>query len=146
MADGDETEVLEAQEAQRQVAKRASLDLFRNKRRPQQEFTFALDIGAGPEKYSMLFRAVSSKDWDYLVTTNPPTKDQQKDGMTYNPDTFGPAMLSRVCIDPVMNESEWNELWTSPEWSKGELQEIFWSAVGLCNRGLDVNPTVAVSE
>ncbi len=139
-------ENLEHQEAQRTGAKRASADLFRSKRRAQQEFTLTMDHGEGPEEYTVMLRAVSARDWDQLVTKNPPTKEQRSDQMSYNPDTFGPAMLARVVVDPVMNEAEWSDIWNSPEWSKGELQELFWSAVGICNRGLDVNPIGTVSE
>lgn len=137
----DSTEALVVADAQRREAKRASLDLLKNKRRAEQEFEFTLDNGDGPETYTMLMRALPSREWDKLVTDNPPTKDQKADAMTYNPDKFGPALLSRVVVDPVMTENDWADIWLSSEWSKGELQEIFWSAVGICNRGLDVTPT-----
>lgn len=136
-----DTEVLEQQEAQRTAAKRASFELLKNKKRQQQEFSFKL----GNEEFTFLFESTSAKVWDDLVTRHKPTTEQKAEGMAYNPETFGPALLSRVCIDPVMNESEWREIWTSDEYSKGELSELFWTAVGICNKGLDVNPIGTVS-
>ena len=137
-----DTEALEVQEAQRTAAKRANFELLKKKRRQQQEFSLKVN----GEEFTFLFESVSAKTWDDLVTRHKPTTEQKADNMAYNPDTFGPALLSRVCIDPDMNEAEWREIWTSEDWSKGELSELFWSAVGLCNKGLDVNPIGTVSE
>jgi hypothetical protein len=136
-----DTDVLEHQEKQRTEAKRASFELLKNKKRQQQEFTLKVN----GDEFTFLFEAVSAKVWDDLVTRHKPTMEQKAEQMSYNPETFAPALMSRVCIDPVMNESEWREIWTSDEYSKGELSELFWSAFGLCNRGLDVNPIGTVS-
>lgn len=140
----DETDQLHAQETQRAHAKRASLDLLRSKSRAQQEYEFEMNTAEGKVKATFLFRAVSALEWDRLVTDNPPTNAQKAEQATYNPDTFCPALLSKVCIDPQMSVADWSEIWNSPDWNKGELSEIFWAAAGLCNRGLDVNPTEAV--
>lgn len=140
----DDTAVLEHQEAQRNHARRASLDLLRSKSRAQQEYEFEMETPEGKVKATFLFRAVSAAEWDRLITDNPPTTAQRGEQQTYNPDTFCPALMSKVCIDPQMNAAEWGELWNSPDWNKGELSELFWAAAGLCNRGLDVNPTEAV--
>lgn len=109
---------------------------MRGKRRAQQEFTIKL----GDEDVSFLFRALGGPDWDKIVHKHPPTSEQRADGAAYNPNTFGPALLSACCVEPVLDMNEWTELWNSNEWSKGELSELFWVAVNLCQRGLDVNP------
>lgn len=136
-----DTKVLEVQNDQREKAKRATQSLLKGKRRAAQEFTVQLETEGGVEEVSFLFRALGGSQWDDLITANPPTKEQRVDGASYNPNTFAPALLALVCQEPRLDEQEWTEIWNGGEWSKGELSELFWGAVGLCNKGLDVNPT-----
>jgi len=133
-----DTEVLEAQSAQREHAKRATFALLRDKRPAEREFTIKL----GEESVSFLFRAIGAIEYDKLITACRPTLEQKAEGATYNPDTFAPKLLARVSIEPAMTEDEWRELWTGPAWSRGETGDIFFAAVQLCSRGLDVDPTV----
>lgn len=135
------TEVLEAQNEQREGAKRATLDQLLGKKRAQQEVIFRLDKDAEP--VSLLFVAISSTDYDRLLAKCPPTQDQKAEGATYDPDKFAPVLLSRVCIEPALSEEDWRKIWKSEDWSRGEAGDLFFGAVQLCNRGLDVGPTAA---
>jgi hypothetical protein len=137
------TDELAVKDAQRKGAKRATFEKLKAKRRAELEFTTTLSTEAGPEEMSFLFRALGGQDYDRLITKHPPTTEQKAKGSNYDMNTFAPALLARACIEPVMDEAEWAEIWNSTSWNAGELSGLFWSAVELCNKGLDVNPTEA---
>lgn len=148
LEDERESRKLKITPAPKGVRKRVTFEAFKSKKRATQEFEFEL----GGEQMSLFYQAVSAQEWDELINANPPTNKQKAEAAatgnpaSYDPEKFAPALLARVCIDPAMTVVQWKELWNSPDWNKGELNELFWSAVGLCNRGLDVNPTEADSE
>jgi len=133
-------------DAQRKSAKRATFEKLKGKRRTELEFTATLSTDDGPEEVSFLYRALGAIDYDRLITKYPPDTEQKAKGASYNINTFGPALLARVCAEPVLDEAEWVEIWTSPAWNGGEVSDLFWRAVDLCNKGLDVNPTGRGSE
>lgn len=97
-------------------------------------------------EFVVTLRAIGSKAYDVLVGMHPPTTEQKKEGAVYNPDTFGPALISACAISPRMTPNEAKELWDSDEWSRGEVMEIFASSVEVCSRGLDVPFTAAASD
>lgn len=101
-----------------------------------------LEITLGEEKVCLKLRSISSKAYDDLLSQHPPTKAQKAEGSTYNIDTFAPALISLCVIDPEINAEDATALWTSPEWSRGELLDLFFAAVEVNNKGLDV-PTSA---
>lgn len=97
-------------------------------------------------EFVFTLRAIGSKAYDVLVGVHPPTAEQKKEGATYNPDTFGPALISMCSANPKITPNEAKELWESDEWSRGEVMEIFMAAVEVNSRGLDVPFTAAVSD
>jgi hypothetical protein len=128
---------IESRSAQREASKRATFELLRNKRRAEREITLELS----GEDTTLLFRAIGAIEYDRLITKNPPNTDQKAEGSAYNLNTFGPDLLSHVCIEPELTKSEWSEIWNSSEWNRGEIMQIFLVAVELCNKGLDIPPT-----
>ena len=134
-----EETVLEAKQAQREDSKRATFAKLKNKRRQEKEITVDLtDEDGVSEEVTMLFRAISLPSYDKLLNDHPPTTEQKAEGNTYNLDTFGPDLLSRVCVDPSLSLKEWKEIWTSSQWNRGEIMQLFFAAVEICNKGLDV--------
>lgn len=97
-------------------------------------------------EYVFVLRAIGSKAYDVLVGMHPPTADQKRDGGTYNPDSFGPALISACAVQPALSPNEAKELWESDEWSRGEVMELFVAAVEVCSRGLDVPFTPSDSD
>ena len=97
-------------------------------------------------EYVFTLRAIGSKAYDVLVGMHPPTADQKKEGSAYNPDTFGPALISACSVNPHITPNEAKELWESDEWSRGEIMELFVAAVEVCSKGLDVPFTGAASD
>ena len=129
--DADE---VEAKTKQRENSKRATFEKLSAKTLTEKEITVTL----GGEEYTMLFRAISAKRWDKLISQNPPNQEQKANGQTFNPDRFGPALLADVCVEPEMTAKQWGEIWTSPDWSRGEITDIYIAAMGICNKGLDI--------
>lgn len=133
------TEELESRTQQSENSKRATFDLLKSKPRAEREVVLRLPGEDGEtEDLSMLFRAIGSQDYDKLLSKNPPTQEQKAEGGSYNVNTFGPALLARVCVDPDMDAKQWGEIWNSPDWNRGEMMQLFLVAVELCNRGLDI--------
>ncbi len=133
------TEELESRTHQSENSKRATFDLLKNKPRAEREVVLRLPNAEGDfDEMTMLFRAIGSQEYDKLLSKNPPTQEQKADGGSYNVNTFGPGLLSKVCIEPDMDQKQWAEIWNSPDWNRGEMMQLFLVAVELCNRGLDI--------
>jgi len=136
-------EVLAAQNEQREGSRRATFDDLVKKKHREREVTITLPGDAGEDvKATILLRALGAREYDKLLTKHPPNTEQKGNGASYNIDTFGPALISRVCIDPEMSESDANQLWTSDDWNRGEVMSLFSAAVDICNQGLDIPFTV----
>lgn len=133
----DKVEDVQAKVEQSKGAKRATLDLMRSKKRVEKTVTVIIN----GEEASFLFRSISAKEYDRLLTDNPPNLEQRAAGAPYNINTFAPALLARVIAEPEINEDHWTEIWTSPDWNRGELMGFFAECVDLCNAGLKLGPT-----
>ena len=128
-----------ARARQRDAAKRATLDVLLGKKPTEKEFSVTID-GA---KHTLLFRALGPREYDTLLTKYPPTPEQKEAGAIFDVFSFGPAMMTKACVDPVLTGDEWNQIWTSEAWGRGEVMDLFWGAVELTNQGLDLTPTEA---
>ena len=118
---------------------RATFSLLRDKKPQEKEVVVIVPDGSEtPQEMSFLFRSISAKEWDLLVAKYPPTKDQRADGQPFNVDTFPPALLSRVCVDPVLSAEEWQEIWESESWNRGEIGDLYGQAVNLCTTGFSI--------
>ena len=112
----EEVEVVQSREAQRQHAKRATLDQLLGKKRAEREV----------------------KEYDQLVSKPPPTPEGRIEGSTFNIHTFAPALLARVVVDPDFSATEWEKVWNSPDWNRGEVMQFFSIAVELCSTGMSI--------
>lgn len=138
----ESVESVAARKAQSAASKRATIETLLSKPRAEQELTLQLPTGNGEHKeVSFLFRAIGSKEYDQQLTRHPPTTSQKGEGANYNIHTFAPALLSRVCVDPELTEKQWGEVWESPDWNRGEVMQLFLTAVNLCNTGMELVPT-----
>ena len=130
---------VQAQAAQRDESKRATLEALLGKRTKEQEFTIQLN----GSKSTLLMRAIGARDYDALLTKYPPTPDQKEQGAAFDIHSFGPALLARSCIEPEVSEKEWATIWNSQAWTRGEVMDLFWGALELTNKGLDLAPIEA---
>ena len=123
----------------KQSRQRATFDVLKNKPRAEKEVVINIPGADGEEnEVTMMFRAIGSTEYDRLLAKHPPTTEQKADNSTYNINTFGPGLLSKVCIDPEMTAKEWTLIWQSDDWNRGEVMGMFLIAVELCNKGLDI--------
>jgi hypothetical protein len=118
---------------------RATAAQFKGKKRRTTDFEVNLPDEAGKIKtFTVELTALGSKEYDDLIAEHPPTKEQKDQGASYNPDTFHPALISRVLTDPVLTEDDVVEIWGSEDWSSGELASLFLACNRVCANGLDV--------
>ena len=117
-------------------------DLLTKKARSQ-EWTVSIPGDKGDVEVVMQLVAISSHTYDDLMAAHPPTKEQEKDGNAYNPDTFAPALIAAVIAEPKLTVEQATEIWTSETWNRGELRDLFLACVNICSRGLDVPFTSA---
>lgn len=130
--------VQEARAKQSAASKRATFAKLSKKGRAERE----VSVQIGDEVLTLLFKAVSAKEYDNLLSEHPPTPKQKLEGLSYNPDTFSPALIAAVCVDPDLTEDEAKAIWSSEEWSRGELMTLFGNAIDICSQGLDIPFTV----
>jgi hypothetical protein len=137
-----QTQALEAQSAQREAAKssnRATFEMLAKKRHLEREVQIKIpDDDGGVSEVTMLFRSIGAREYDRLLTKHPPSSEQRAQGATYDINTFGPALISRVSLDPEMSEDDVRQIWNSNDWNRGEVMSLFSAAVELCNKGLDI--------
>jgi hypothetical protein len=117
---------------------RATIDLLRNKRPREKEVSLSIPGPDGDQEATFLFRSIGAKEWELLVSKHKPTNAQRADGASFNSDTFPPALLARVCVEPEMSEEDWSEIWDSPDWSRGEITDLYGAAVNLCTTGFNI--------
>jgi len=132
-------EELKSKEAQKADSRRATFDKLTRKKRAEREVSVTIPGDAGePEEITLLFRAISSTEYDNLMAKYPPTAKQKVDGSPYDFTKFGPAIVAAVCVEPQMSYEEVKSIWDSPDWSRGEIMTLFSAAVEICNVGLNV--------
>jgi hypothetical protein len=83
-------------------------------------------------------KAIGAKAYDDLMAKHPPTGPQKLENAQYNPDTFGPALISACSFEPRLTPNEAKEIWDSEDWSRGEIMELFVGCIDVCSKGLDV--------
>lgn len=108
--------------------------------------TRVIPIQIGEEVVEITVRAINTIAYDTLVGEHPPTKEQKAEGSPYNLDTFGPALISRCTVEPVISGEDADELWSSDDWARGELLDWFMACLDVCNQGLRVPSTASDSE
>lgn len=118
-------------------SKRLTMEMLKSKTLPER--TFSVDLGG--ESFDWKIRAINGQRMDALQTKYPPTKAQRERGAVFNIDKFAPALIAACSIEPELNEDEAKELWTSEEWTTGELNSIFTHCTNLCMNGFEIPPT-----
>jgi hypothetical protein len=86
------------------------------------------------------FHSIGRFEYDKLVSkpTNRPTKEQKKEGMDFNPDTFPPELVSASCVDPEIPLEDAQAIFSDPDWNAAELQRLFYCALEVNNETGDV--------
>ena len=121
-------------------------DLRRKPPRTKDVILAVPDSDGNVIEYIFTMRAIGSKAYDVLVSVYPPTAEQKKEAMTYDPDKFGPALIAACSVTPSLTPNEAKELWESDAWSRGEVMALFVAAVEVNSKGLDVPFTETGSD
>lgn len=121
--------------------KKSTLDKLKSKKKRQT----TVNVEVNGEQLSLVFEAISYKELDALQAKHPPTQDQRIAGNVFNRNTFPPALVAACSMDPKITEADAREIWTSEDWSTGELNTLFDAVSGLCMKGLDVPFTETAS-
>lgn len=109
-----------------------------NKPARTKELVLKVQDGNKVNEVVLKLKALGSQAYDDLLADNPPTAEQKKEGNTYNPDAFAPALIAACLVEPKLSAEEATALWSSPEWSRGEVTELFMACIEVCSKGLDV--------
>ena len=100
----DEAKVVTAKQKQRDASKRATLDLMKNKPRATSEFSiFIKDEDGETQELTLKFQAIGARNYDKLVAKHPPKPEQRADGASFNMDTFAPALIAAVSVEPEIS-------------------------------------------
>jgi len=123
----------------------ATLEDLLQKPARTKEITINVPTGkSGTTDFVVTLRAIGSKAYDDLLAAHPPTPAQKREGITYNSDTFAPALIAASAVTPALTLDQATQIWTSNDWSRGELTELFLGCVEVNSSGLDVPFTEAV--
>jgi hypothetical protein len=129
----------EARQKQSDQSKRATLEQLKSKPRASTEFSIYLSNGNGEQsEVTLRYQSIGMREYDRLVSKHPPKPEQRVEGASFDIDTFAPALISAVCVEPEITPADAKEIWDSPDWSRGDLMVLFRNAVDLNNRGLDI--------
>lgn len=110
-------------------------------RKPKRVLEFAVttqDADGDAVSLKMKFQALGGKDYDKLLEAHPPTAAQKRQNASFNIDTFAPALIAAVSLEPRLSVEQAEQLWTSSDWSGGEVSSLYMNAQRVCNSGLDV--------
>lgn len=106
-----------------------------------------LQVNINGESLTWRLQAIPATDLDRLQEKHPPTKEQRARGnAVFNIDKFAPELISRCSVEPELTVEEAAELWSSENWSTGELNAIFDACTSLCMQGFNVPFTGTDSE
>lgn len=126
---------------------KATLDQLKKKQRVTKTVHLAVTGDDGePVEVSLSFRGIPAHEYDRLISQFPPKKKDKQQGYAYDPDGFGPAIISATCIEPEMSEEDAKEIWMSDDWNRGERMMLLMAAIEVCTAGLNVPFTKRVSE
>lgn len=123
----------------------ATLAELKSKKRRVVSFDIhSLDEDGADVALTLKYQALSRTEYDELVAAYPPTPKQKSDGMIYNPETFAPALVAAVSVDPKLSIADVKDLMEDPSWSPGEIETLTGMAFGLCQQGAGIPFTVSV--
>lgn len=87
--------------------------------------TRTFDFYLGDEKYQGTVQAISQRDYDALLEQCPPTKEQREQGASFDEAAHGPKLIAACFVEPALTLDQATELFTSPQWNRGEVAELY---------------------
>lgn len=110
-------------------------DKFLKKKRRVDHHKITLD----GEQVEIVVEALTNREFDDLLAKHPKRRSKEEDDMIgANSKTFPPALFAKSVKDPDLTEEQWGDIWTSEEWSPGELGHLLNLVMNTTSRGFDV--------
>ena len=97
----------------------------------------ALEAEALESTVRFVFQDLGRKRFEDLYKSFPPTDEQKEEGMAWNPDEFGPALMAASAIEPKMSLDEANEIYDN--WASAEVGVLVTTALN-ANMGVNSIP------
>lgn len=109
-------------------------DRFMKKKRRVEERTITMD----GEEVQVKIQALTQQQLDDLYSHHQKRRNKDVDNaLGANSETFPPALFSLSILEPDLSEDEWHDIWTSPDWSPGELGHLLDLVMNVTTRGFD---------
>jgi hypothetical protein len=110
-----------------------------------------LEDEVAASEVAFVFQAVGRREYAKLLAEHAPSEEQrasaeeQQIRLSYNPDTFPPALLAASCIEPADTTVErMTNVWLN--WSEGQVSPL-WAACLATNMGsADVGPKSLIAS
>lgn len=83
------------------------------------------------------FQDQGRKRFEDLWKTVPPTDEQREKGYEWDPDAFGPLIISEACIEPKISLEEATDMYN--DWSTAEAELLLMTAINV-NLGVSAIP------
>lgn len=91
------------------------------------------------EEVELVIEALPTPELNELQVGHPKRKNNTDDNaLGLNSKTFPPALFARSVREPKLSEDEWADIWTSPDWSAGELGHLLDLVFGTSTKGFDI--------
>lgn len=129
----------ESEDSEPSSRPKATLDQLKKKQRVTKTVTLVVNGDDGePQEVELRFQGIPAHEYDGMIGKYPPRKKDKAQGYGYNPDKFGPHIISATCIDPEMSYEDAEEIWQSDDWNRGERMMLLMAAIEVCTAGLEV--------
>ena len=127
---------LDAETVSEKAVKASSTrDRFLKKKKRVDKKTITLN----GEETVIVIEALPTPLLNQLQVEHPARKNNNDDkALGLNSKTFPPALFAASVQDPKLSADEWQEIWTSPDWSAGELGHLLDLVFGVSTKGFDV--------
>jgi hypothetical protein len=90
------------------------------------------------EELTIKIQALTQQQLDDLYAKHQKRRNKDVDAaLGANSETFPPALFFLSIMEPNLNETEWHAIWTSQEWSPGELGHLLDLVMNVTTRGFD---------
>lgn len=111
---------------------------LRDKMLAKKAFVKKIPIMVNGEQLEVTAKALDEKSLRELRAAHPPRKEDKDISLPYNVSTFPADLMAHSVIDPALTHEEWKEIFSSTEWSLGELRELYDAVFEITTSGFDI--------
>jgi hypothetical protein len=86
----------------------------------------ALEGRVEDASFDVTFRALPRKTYMGKVKAYPPTKQQARDGLEFDPEQFGPDLIASCAVEPALTREQAQTIWDT--WDDAQVSKLFQAA------------------